>query len=117
MNRMDPEQAPPERMARCLLCGDLCWFDDRAPYRVAGLLVLLVGWAVPFGLAELLDRNAWGVVVGLLGGGLVWLAIAGILLFKQTAWVCRTCGAFYPARRVAEGDPPPPDGEGTAGTE
>jgi hypothetical protein len=96
-----PTEEKDEHLVRCLLCGDRCWFDDRIYHRVAGWGVALAGWLLPVGLAGFLDGPGdVGAAIGLTAGGIVWLAVLAYLFLKQTVWVCRTCGAMYPAQKV-----------------
>ena len=102
-----------EHLVRCLLCGDLCWFDDRGAHRAGGWALVLFGWVLPVFGADRLGGTEAETMVFFLVTGALWLAAVIYLFLKQTVWVCRTCGVHYPARCVPQGVDAPREGDAT----
>ena len=96
-----PTKEKEEHLVRCVLCGGQCSLDCRVYHRVAGWMSLLFGWVAFPVLGVLLGEFANGLC-GIWDRAefVLWLVATLYLLLKPALWVCRTCGAYYPARKV-----------------
>jgi hypothetical protein len=98
---MNEETGTRSRPVVCPLCGGHCWFDDRMGLRIVAGLCLWLGWfAVPLLVSCIFHWfTAKNDEVGTIFGLLSWAVICARMFLVKPVWVCKECGALFPAAR------------------